>query len=296
MNYEYQFSDKIGLPWVIEKMPQYLFPDLAKKKKRIKKLLCGIIATKEKKPVGLVLGSFDQAGTSVRIHSMMVHPEHRGKGIATEMLNALELSVAQKGAKAIDGHFRSHWKSVKAIERLLRSRDWTAPQEALVLVRGEASRVLSLFMDDRLSLDPGYSFITHSELTPQHRDQIQSIRRNAKLDQYLDPFIQEETILSAASIFLLHESRVVGWVIAHLIATDLSEYTALFIHSDHRSYKHAHLLMRKAIYQQHSNNVKHFLITAKHNNSIMIKFLLRHAEDTGVFLTRSMQSSKALSS
>jgi len=296
MNYEYQFSDQIGLPWVIEKMPQYLFPDLSKKKNRIKKLLCGIIATKEKQPVGLVLGSFDQAGTSVRIHSMVVHPEHRGKGVATEMLGALELAVAKKGAKKIDGHFRSHWKSVSAIERLLHSRDWTNPQEALVLVRGEAHRVLSLFMDDRLSLDPGYSFITHSELTPQHREQIQAVRRYEKLDQYLDPFIQEETILSAASIFLLHGNLVVGWVIAHLIATDLSEYTALFIHSDHRSYKHAHLLMRKAINQQHTNDVKHFLITAQHGNSIMTKFLLRHAEDTGVFLTRSMQSSKALSS
>ena len=74
MNFEYQISDKVTLHWVIDKMPQFLFPDLSKKKDRIDKMMTGVIATLDKKPVGLLLSTDDHTATNFRIHSYAGSP------------------------------------------------------------------------------------------------------------------------------------------------------------------------------------------------------------------------------
>lgn len=292
--YKYQFSNEIGLPWVIEKMPQYLFPDLSKKKDRIRKKLAGVIATLEKNPVGLILSSFDPSGKTVRIHSLLVHPDHRKKGIAQHLFRELEQATSNLGATKISGYFRSHWKSGPALVSILKKRGWSEPKEDLIIVKGEAEKVLKLFMVRELALPPDYSFVTYDALTSADRVYISDRGREGWYLDYLNPFVHEKTILAPASIFMRHQGKVIGWVISHLIAPDLNEFTALFVDPDHRPYKQAHLLMRKAIFEQRDHGVPNFLITSKSDNYVMSRFLLRHAAETEVFLTKSMYSEKDL--
>ncbi len=295
-NYKYQFSNEIGLPWVIEKMPQYLFPDLSKKKDRIKKKLSGVIATLDKSPVGLILSSFDATGKTVRVHSLLVHPEHRKKGVGQQLFTELEAAIVNLGASKINGYFRSHWKSKPAIEATLSKKGWTEPKEDLIIVKGEAEKVLKLFMMRELEPPSDYAFVTYDKLTAEDRSYIIQRGKEGWYLDYLNPFIHEKSILAPASIFMKFQNKVIGWVISHLIAPNLNEFTALFVDADHRPYKQAHLLMRKAIFEQRDHGVPNFLITSKSDNYVMSRFLLRHAEETEVFLTKSMYSEKMLSS
>ena len=295
MKFEYQISDRVTLDWVIKNMPQFLFPDLAKKKERIRKNMIGVIATSDKKPVALMLATDDNTGRNFRIHSFLVHPEHRKVGIGTEMMKNLEQYLSTKGARKVDLYFRAHWPSAFALQQILSQQGWSPPEEDLIIVRGEAEKVNKLFMHDRLQLPDVYRIEPFMQISPSDRRYIlgRKQKENWYLD-YLDPFVQEKTICDAASLVLRKDGMVVGWVISHLIAPDLNEFTALFIDADNRPYKLAHLLMREAITRQQEAGISRFLITSKSKNYVMSRFLMRHAAETEVFITRSLYSSKSL--
>jgi hypothetical protein len=92
----------------------------------------------------------------------------------------------------------------------------------------------------------------------------------------------------------MHDDTVVGWVMSHQIAPTLNEFTSLFIDKEVRTYKLAHLLMRETIHLQHDHGIPEFMITAQRSNSLMSRFLIRHADETGVFFTKTYRSRKEL--
>lgn len=295
MEFDYQISEKVALDWVIKNLPQFLFPDLSKKKERIQKPMIGAIATFEKKPVGLILATDDNTGKNYRIHSFLVHPDYRKGGVGSALIKNLESYLVGKNGSKIDLYYRAHWPSGPYLEKLLLRQGWSSPVEDLIIVRGEAEKVNKLFMHDRLELPEQYSIEPLLHISPQDRKYITA--RKQKDDwylDYLDPFLQPETICGAASLVIRKDGSIVGWVISHLVAPDLNEFTALFIDPENRPYKLAHLLMREAITRQQRAGIKHFLITSKSKNYVMSRFLLRHAEETGVFITRSLHSVKSL--
>lgn len=294
-DYKFQYSDKVGLDWVIEKMPQFLFPDLSKKKDRITKPFLGVIATLENRPVGLLLASLDHTEKNLRIHSFLVHPEHRNQGVGTALVKTLEAAIRNSGVNKMDVYFRSHWKSRDHLEKILKDLGWSDPEEDLIIVKGLAKKVLKLFMHDKIGLPPRYSFEPFLQLSTADTTYIKQKKQeeNWYLD-YLDPFVQTKTVFDAGSIALKYDNKVIGWVISHLIAPDLNEFTALFVDSAHRPFKQAHLLMREAIMRQDAAGVTNFLITSKMDNYVMSRFLLRHAKETEVFLTKSLHVVKLI--
>lgn len=294
-DYKYQYSDEVGLDWVIEKMPQYLFPDLSKKKDRISKPFLGVIATLDNRPAGLLLASLDQVGENLRIHSFLVHPDHRNRGVGTALVKTLEESTKNSGITKMDIYFRSHWKSRAYLEKMFKNLGWNDPEEDLIIVKGLAKKVLKLFMHDKIVLPEKYSFEPFLRLNAADTAYIKRKKKEEDwyLD-YLDPFVQMKTIFDAGSIALKYDNQVIGWVISHLIAPDLNEFTALFVDAAHRPFKQAHLLMREAIMRQDAAGISNFLITSKTDNYVMSRFLLRHAEETEVFLTKSLHTVKLI--
>jgi len=295
MEYQYEYSDRIALPWVIKHLGQFLYPDLSKKQHRIKKNMCGVVASQDKKPVGLILATFGSTPEEARVHSFRVDPLHQNRGVGKQLLTTLQENLREAGCKVVDGSFRQHWKAAPAMRKILDHNGWSSPEEELIIVKGEAKNVLKLFMDDRLELPEGFHFKPFTGLS--HSDTAYIRKRKAEEDWYpdvLDPFTFGETINPITSLALMHGETVVGWVISHQIAKGLNEFTSLFIDSEVRSYKLAHLLMRETIHRQHDHGIPNFLITAQRSNSLMSRFLIRHADETGVFFTKTYRSYKQL--
>ncbi|RLD21387.1 MAG: hypothetical protein DRI69_04130 [Bacteroidetes bacterium] len=295
MDYEYQYSNRITLPWVIMNLKSYLFPDLSKKQDRFEKQLCGVIASLDKKPVGLILSSFGQSKKEARVHSFVVHPDHRNKGVGKNLLSELERNLFSEGCAQVDGTYRDHWKSSEALNAVLTQNGWAARTKDLIIVRGEAEKVLKLFMDSQLRLPDGFHVMPFTEISLAQKEVILSKKKAS--DWYpdiLNPFTYIETINPVTSLALIHEGQVKGWVISHLIAPELNEFTSLFVDPGLRSYKLAHLMMRETIHRQFDAGVKNFLITSKTDNYVMSRFLIRHAPHTGVFFTTTYYSSKDL--
>ena len=294
MTYDYQFSNKIGLPWVIKNMPRFLFPDLSKKKDRIQKLFCGVLGSMDRKPVGLILSTLDQKGTTARIHSLLVHPDHRNQKIATNLMTRLESELVKMGVEQIDGYFRSHWKSGDHINALLGTQQWSQPKEALTIVRGLAVNALKVFSQHKSDLTDGYAFVDYDHLHEKDREEILLQGNNRWYPSQLNPFANPSSIYPPSSIFLRYEHKIVGWVVTHLVAPDLNEFTSLFLDPQHRSFRNAHRLMHEGIDQQVRTGIANFMITARTENKTMSRYVQRHAKTADLLLTKSLYSHKQL--
>ncbi|MCB0686633.1 MAG: GNAT family N-acetyltransferase [Saprospiraceae bacterium] len=295
MEYDYQVSNQVTLEWVLKNMPKFLFPDLAKKKDRIQKKMIGVVATHERTPVGLLLATDDNSGKNFRIHSFLVHPKFRNKGIGSAILDHLEQYLFKIRGENVDLYYRQHWPFTPYLKKILERQGWDIPRQDLIIVKGDAINVNKLFMHKQIQLPESYSFTPFLEISKEDQAYIlgRKKRENWYLD-YLDPFVQPETICAPASLALRKDGHIIGWVISHLIAPHLNEFTALFIDQQHRPYKQAHILMREAITRQQQAGIRQFLITSKVDNQVMSRFLMRHADETEVFITQSFYTKKSL--
>lgn len=295
MSYQYQYSDKISLDWVVKTIPQFLFPDISKKKNRINKLFNGVIATEDQMPVGLILATYGKTRDKARIHTFMVHPNRHSDGIGTELMQRLEKALRSEGCKHLEGNFRSHWKAVPFLTQLLTSAGWSEPVEDLIIVKGEAKKVLRLFMHDKIQLPEDFHFVPFTQLSPGQKEAIKKRKKEENwYSDILDPFTHENTMNPITSMSLVRGDQVVGWVISHQIGPTLNEFTSLFVDESVRSFKMTHLLMRETIMRQDQSGLVDFMITAKADNYAMSRFLIRHAPHTDVFFTKSMYTSKPL--
>ena len=295
MSYHYQYSNQIALQWVIENLPHFLFPDLSKKKDRIKKPFSGVLATLNQQPVGLILASYEHTGTQARVHSFAVHPEHQKKGVGAALLQNLTEHLAQEGCQQIEGYFRSHWASAPVLGRLLDRLGWDKPTLDLVIVRGEPRHTLHLFQEGETRLPEGYALSPFHSLTLEERAAIRQKKQqeNWYADD-LDPFIYEESINPRSSLLVRFQGEVVGWVISHLITPETNEFTSFFIDPGHRPFRLAYFLMREAITRQHEDEIPYFLITSKADGNPMVRFLLRHIPSHDVFSSSAYYSLKRL--
>lgn len=295
MNYQYEYSNRITLEWLIKHMPQFLFPDLSKKKGRIKKPFSGVVASSNKHPVGLILSTYDQTGATARIHSCWVHPSHRGRRVGTQLFYKLEKMLKQEGCAQLDGHFRSHWPSVPIIKKLLAGQKWTEPEVDLLMVKGETSKAMRVLLNKETPLPEGYSIFPWTELTEEEKASI--LHKKQAEDWYpdmLNPFVYEQSINPATSIGLKYQGEVMGWLVSHLISNDTNEFTNIFVDSSHRLFKLTAILMREATLRLVESGTPNYVIAAKADNRVMSRFMLRNWEETECFITRSFYSKKEL--
>lgn len=295
MSYQYQYSNQIGLDWLIQNMQQFLFPDLSRKKDRIKKAFSGVVASANQHPVGLILSTYDQSGKTARIHSFKVLPSHRNQGVGKRLLQELEATLAQEGCTQLDGYFRSHWQSADALRALLAGQGWQEPQEDLVIVKGAAKDALPILLPSDTPLPEGYHLTPWTEITDAEQAFIKQKKHIENwYPDMLTPFVYEHSINPVASFAVRYQDEIVGWVVSHLISPTLNEFVSIFIDEKHRPFRLTHIMMRRLIDALIEAGIPDYLITAKADNRVMSRFLIRNWQPTQCFITRSYHSWKPL--
>lgn len=293
---EYQYNNKTSLPWVIKNLPDFLFPNLAEKVNQHPGPLQGVLATENKVPRGLILSEYNPGNKSARIASFVVHPDHHGKGIGTNLLAILEKSLKSEGCQHLEGNFRTHWTFVKALKKVLKNADWSQPREDLIVAKGEARKAMPVFACRIATDDSNSTVIPFSEINnAQRSEMLERKNLNNWYPDLLNPFRHEKSRHDETSLALLSNNKVEGWVISHQIGADINEFTSLFLDPKVRSYKTASRLIGESLARQSATELTSYLVTVKADNRVMRKLFERNAAACGVFLTKSMYVDKHLS-
>ncbi|HHP7242940.1 MAG TPA: GNAT family N-acetyltransferase [Cyclobacteriaceae bacterium] len=267
-------------------MKWLVFPDVTKKGDRIKKDFKGTLALHDSKPVGLAFGLPDEVNKRFRLVSLKVSPEHQNQKIATRLLYNLEKAIKTEGYCEIELHYRSHWKTIPVLKKMLTRLAWTDPVFTLRICQSKIEQAFPVFHSNH-QLPEGYEFTAWKDVTNEEKKIINSKKeQEAWFTDDVSPFQLSHMIEHNVSIALRYYNEIVGWLVIHQITPETLEYTALFVDDHHRTFKIGHLLMGESINRQaEQKSFPKFLFTVKASNKIMVRFIERNGPVNGMVVT-----------
>ncbi|MFT3772470.1 MAG: GNAT family N-acetyltransferase [Minicystis sp.] len=179
--------------------------------------------------VGLGLASLpgapDRRG---EVLSIFVAAEHRGRGLATGLLGALEQALAAAGVASAELSFASDKPTTPAFERVLAKRGWAAPRASTYI--GRADRRVRSAPWAQTPLPEGMELFPWTALRPEERAAIEARGRDSGwYPEELSPFAEDEILDPVTSVGARRGGEVIGWMVNHRVAPGTIRYSTLFV-------------------------------------------------------------------
>ena len=232
----------------------------------------GALAVGGEGPVGLALveiGARAGAAGTAQLFSLAVLPAHRGRGLGTRLVAAAEGLAREAGADAVEGAYRTSWRSRGAVEALLASRGWSPPETRLILARGESGFARRFLGAPAPVLPKEAELFTWDELTEDEREWILARQREDRwYPEVLTPFQEEPRLEPTVSVGLRWRGEVAGWMICHRVAFDTLQYSAFFVREDLRDRGLGHALLRDAVRRRLADpDIRHAILAVDAENT-----------------------------
>ena len=151
-----------------------------------------MVARTAANPVGLALAELPVRGEdgAPELLSVFVAPEHRGRGIGTALVEAIEKALGSRGARSVEAVYTTGKPSIAAVERIFEKRGWDAPTLRTITVRFTMAEALATPWYGRMGLLPqGAAIFSWTDLTDAERSHIrESNERTPWIPHGLEPW------------------------------------------------------------------------------------------------------------
>jgi GNAT superfamily N-acetyltransferase len=167
--------------------------------------------------------------------SVFVAREHRGQGIATALVDAMEQALGKRGATSVEAVYTTGKPSIAAVERIFEKRGWEPPVLRTITVRFTMAEALSTPWYGRMGLLPaGAEIFSWVDLTAAERQQLRESNARAPwIANSLQPWRHDQLGFDpVSSVGLRYRGEVVGWVINHQIDARTVRFTCSFMRKD----------------------------------------------------------------
>jgi GNAT superfamily N-acetyltransferase len=166
--------------------------------------------------------------------SLFVVPPHRGRGLSTRLVEAVEDALRQQGFPRVEATYTTGKPSIAAVERIFEKRGWDPPQLRTLSVRFTLKEAVSTPWYGRVRLPKGAELVSWSDVTPAERHQIEeSNRRSPWIPNSLQPWRHDVLGFDpVSSVGLRYQGEVVGWMINHRMDARTVRFTCSFLRAD----------------------------------------------------------------
>jgi len=253
--------------------------------------MTAVIASLQGRTVGLGMAEIKPDDDFAELISLFVLPDHRHRGLGARLMAGIEQALIRQDCAEVIMNYQSDWPSLAAIERLIKKREWSPPEDTWILCRQTTERIADRAWLKEYKVSEDYDLFPWNELTEKDRQYIQSRQEKEQwFPEIVSPFQEEARIEPINSIGLKFEGKVVGWMITHRTAPDTIQYTALFMDRDHRREGQASGLQAESINRQVASDVPNMIWTVHPSNTAMLKMISRSMSEN-----RHIQSSRRIS-
>ncbi|MFN3429414.1 MAG: GNAT family N-acetyltransferase [Candidatus Sericytochromatia bacterium] len=182
-------------------------------------------------PIGLALCGLHGAGHATLL-SLVVAPSHRGRGVATALLRALDVCLRRRGVERVEGSYVADKPSTPALERVLAKGGWAPPLPRMHIFQAElAAMQQARWTQTALSAD--FEIVPWAEVGPHERDALDAWHAaDAWIPDDLTPARHEADHEPLTSLGLRRNGRLVGWVITHRLDAETLRFSAGWVHPD----------------------------------------------------------------
>lgn len=227
------------------------YPSLARGRPalaRIRGELHGVCAMEDGAMVALAIAERRQ-DNGADLLSLLVAPAWRRRGIGTGLVARMMACLAAEDIHTLEVRYRATALTRAALEPILAQLRWSAPQDALVVLEGHASRLAALDWADRHPITPPYAVVPWGDLSAAQGQLAAALLAPAEpLPPRPRPSPQPDPQLSLA---LLHDQQPVGWLLVEATGPDAVRYSSLYVMPAHRGQARALALLHEGFRRQH---------------------------------------------
>jgi len=258
-----------------------------------------LVARSPEAPAGLVLAepAVNAADGPAELLSLFIAPEHRGRGVGSSLVEAMERALAERGQTVVEAVYTTGRPAIAAVERIFEKRGWDAPQVRTLTVKFTMQEAVNTPWYGRMELLPaGAEIFAWKDLTPAERTALhESNERAPWIPISLQPWRHDQLGFDpVSSVGLRYRGEVVGWVINHQIDARTVRFTCSFMRPD--------LARRARIIPLYSEAVRRLSQTACEFCTMvtptvypaMIAFIRRHFEPYASFTGETRGTRKTL--
>lgn len=179
-----------------------------------------LVAWSGAEPVGLVLAQIrddDRAekpnSTSAQLFSVSVLPVWRQRGLATDLVQAMEKVLYQAGCASVEVDYTTRLPALVPFERLLQSCRWAPPEATLLMSLGNCHDVIKApWIGAVRDVPPGFELFEWAQLSADERACLDHAVAVGEIPKNLSPFADEEAIEPGISVGVRRHGEVVAWM------------------------------------------------------------------------------------
>ena len=184
-------------------------------------------------PAGLALGQVTPAAaTALELVSVFVPAEHRGRGVATRLVECLEAQAVARGLDTLTGSYMTGKPSIPALERVFAKRGFDPPKLRMIVLKFTPEEARECDWYKRARMPQHAEIFSWSSLTDADRAWLrQSQAERHWIHPELEPWRCDQRF-DDSSVGMRKDGEIVGWVINHRAAPDLVTFTTSFMRAD----------------------------------------------------------------
>jgi len=241
------------------------------------------------RPVGLIYAQVN--ANLAQVVSIFVIPSHRGLGVGTALLAAMEERMRAGSPRIYLAY--PVGSSVLALERILAKRHFSEPVVDTLIYRLDSNlRKAPWFARYRLAQNARIG--RWIDLSSDQRRMLASAQ-DAWYPSYLSPFRDEERVDPSLSVVLFEDHQPLGWCMAHRIADDTRLYSSLVVHPSIQHLGYAFTLVAESVNRQVSQNIPYGLFAVLVSNLPMLGIVQKWIQPYALAVTEQRSAFKVLS-
>jgi GNAT superfamily N-acetyltransferase len=231
-------------------------------------------------PAGLVLAELTDNPQAAIIQSIAVARQYRRLGIASALLQAVEIDLLNRGCTSVAVTYVAKHPPTITLDGLLKNNGWPALQPGGMFYRSDYETLSKAPWMKHRNLPAHLQVFFWRDVTPEDRMDVRKRQEQTPwFPEVLDPFDHEERLEPTSSLGLKHNGRIVGWCIIHKVNSSTTECASLFVSKEFQARGHALALLVRAISLHRDMKEHNFIFDVAFTKTDMMKFVQRRMVD-----------------
>ncbi|MFV2071598.1 MAG: GNAT family N-acetyltransferase [Thermoanaerobaculales bacterium] len=255
-------------------------------------------AWSDESPIGLAVADVPLDGpTEPELLSVFVTPSERGKRVGRGLVGAVEDEVSKRGFGIIGATYTAGRPMTGAVEQMLKSRGWSAPELRTLSVELSVAQAHALPWLHRIPVPGGCEIVPWVDITAEEKRSLKRSQENAGwIAPDLVPWRYESSgFEEQTSVGLRGPDGVLGWVINHRTSPDTVRFTCSYIRKDMGRRARILPLYSASIERLGRTEFSRVTFVAPMRHPTMAAFVRRRIEPYGSSVRETFGSTKTLS-
>ncbi len=271
-----QITRQPGLLPIVQGFPKMVLPaaNIYLHKPEMKVDWLTTVAQQDSISQGLIVAFVSRHHRLAKIVSWYVIPEHAGRGLGQQLIAGLEAWCLSQGIENMTLELRDSNASYPVASHILQKQGWNQ-QQPLVHRFKVAAETLRNLEWDRYRRKPSGLEVTpwKSISNRQYTELLERWRHDDQFRRELLPLSGEKGIDKALSLGLCQREKVIGWLMAVRIRSDLIEYSSLYVEPEYRSSGATIMLLGESFLRLADSRIENVIFQVKVENDLMLRFV-----------------------